>query len=108
MLAGKQTVSENQNLTTRLVADAVYQHLFGHRSYFLTQIACIKKKPTMRNKRCTQLCLLDPATHHQRIALQDNRILVAPNWTRIALGQKPWLAVSDLYAGQCAASLAPI
>ncbi len=80
MLMGKNTGSDNKKLRLRLVADAVYQCLFNHPSYFLTRIAYIKKVPSMRNKKRTELCTVDPAEQIHTTLLQDNRILVAPEW----------------------------
>lgn len=95
MLLGKNSSSSSQELTARLVADAVYSHLFNHASYFLTKIACIKRSPTIRNKKRTELCILDPVTGGQETILRDNRILVAPQWGKFQADKKVWLTVSE-------------
>jgi len=95
MLLGKTTGSSSRELTARLVADAVYMHLFNHESYFLTKIAYIKKSPTARNKKGTELALLDPADGTSRTILKDTRTLVAPQWSRGKQGKKIWLSVSE-------------
>jgi hypothetical protein len=97
MLLGKNLASSSRELTQRLVADAVYSHLFNHASYFLTKIAYIKKSPTMRNKKRTELCILDPVDGASQTLVKDNRILVAPQWSRMQpMGHdKIWLSVSE-------------
>jgi len=88
---------EPTELIVRLVADAVYAHLFNHESFFLTKIAYIKKSPTLRNKKRTELCILDPVDGFSQTLVKDNRILVAPQWSRMAPGahDKIWLSVSE-------------
>jgi hypothetical protein len=84
-------------LTARLISDCVYSHLFNHESYFLTKIAYIKKSPTLRNKKRTELCVLDPVDGTQEVIVKDNRILVAPQWSRFAAATQDtlWLSVSE-------------
>jgi len=88
---------KSADITARLVADAVYSHLFNHESYFLTKIAYIKKSPTLRNKKRTELCILDPVDGVSQTLVKDNRILVAPQWCRMVPGahEKIWLSVSE-------------
>lgn len=97
MLLGKNLSSSSLGLTQRLVADAVYNNLFNHESYFLTKIAFIKKSPTLRNKKRTELCILDPVNGVSQTIVQDNRILVAPQWSAaVSAGhEKMWLSVSE-------------
>ena len=97
MLIGKNMGSSSTELTQRLVADAVYNHLFNQESYFLTKIAYIKKSPTLRNKKRTELCMLDPVDGFSQTLVKDNRILVAPQWSRMQPGnhEKMWLSVSE-------------
>jgi hypothetical protein len=97
MLIGKNMGSSSPELTQRLVADTVYNHLFNHASYFLTKIAYIKKSPTPRNKRRTELCMLDPVDGRSETLIKDNRILVAPQWSQINPfnHEKIWLSVSE-------------
>ncbi len=97
MLLGKNLASSSPELTQRLIADAVYRHLFNHPSYFLTKIAYTKKSPTLRNKKRTELCILDPVDGSSQTVVKDNRILVAPQWSRMAPGadEKIWLSVSE-------------
>ncbi len=101
MLLGKQTGSSSSALTIRLIADAVYTYLFNHESYFLTKLAYIKKTPTVRNKKRTELCLLDPVDGHSTTILKDARILVAPEWAAFSEdnASKIWLTVSEFTPG---------
>ncbi|MBY0109841.1 MAG: hypothetical protein K2X90_01895 [Candidatus Babeliaceae bacterium] len=97
MLVGKTISSTSQDLTQRLIADGVYTHLFNHASYFLTKIAYVKKSPTIRNKKRTELCMLDPVDGLSQTIVKDNRILVAPQWSHIEqdLQEKIWISVSE-------------
>ncbi len=97
MLVGKSIASASQDLTQRLVADGIYRHLFNDQSYFLTKIAYIKKSPTIRNKKRTELCILDPIDGLSETIVRDNRILVAPQWSHREsdLQEKIWLSVSE-------------
>ncbi len=102
MLLGKNMSSSSPELTQRLVADQVYSHLFNHPSYFLTKIAYIKKSPTLRNKKRTELCMLDPVDGATQTLVKDNRILVAPQWSHIQPARRDdggheriWLSVSE-------------
>lgn len=97
MLLGKTIGSNSAELTHRLVADAVYVHLFNHESYFLTKIAYVKKSPTLRNKTRTELCIFDPSNGSRQTLLKDNRILVAPQWLKTAHNNHDtcWLAISE-------------
>lgn len=101
MLIGKQTGSSSSALTVRLIADAVYTYLFNHESYFLTKLAYIKKTPTVRNKKRTELCLLDPVDGQSIAILKAQRILVAPEWAAFSedTASKIWLTVSEFTPG---------
>ncbi len=96
MLIGKTTGTEVTALTIRLVADAVFTYLFNQPSYFLTKIAYVKKSPTMRNFKKTEVCILDPVDGTSRTIIKDSRILVAPQWARpSASDKKIWLTISE-------------
>ncbi len=94
MLLGKKTGSSSHSLLPRLIADAVYTHLFNHDSYFFTKIAYIKKSPSPRHPHATQLCVLDPVDGSSQVILKDPRTLVAPQWNFDA-NSPVWLTVSE-------------